>query len=170
MAMPMTEADWLACTDPDALLECLRCRVSERKLRLFVVACCRRIGHLVTEPRCKQAIEIAERFADDLVGAAELEEVHAAAQLSKPLFADANWAAAWAAAPQAVRAAAEAPFMAAQAVAKVAAESARSAAWAAVRVGAPESCLRRRLGQLRGDLGFRPGRRAPRASDPACAS
>lgn len=139
MAIPATEADWLACTDPDAMLDYLRLRVSERKLRLFVVACCRRVAHLVTEPRCKQAIEIGERFADDRVGSEELEEVHAAAQLSKPLFADANWAAVWAAAPRAMQAATEAPFLAAQAVAKVAAESARSSAWAAVRVGAPES-------------------------------
>lgn len=139
MATVLTEADWNASADPDALLEHLRGRISERKLRLFVVACCRRVGHLLTEPRCKQAVEVAERFADDLVGTAELEEVHAAAQLSKPLFADANWAAAWAAAPQATRAAAEAPFLAAQAVARIAADSARSAAWAAVRVGAPDS-------------------------------
>jgi hypothetical protein len=31
----MTEAEWLACADPEKMLEFLRGRASERKLRLF---------------------------------------------------------------------------------------------------------------------------------------
>jgi hypothetical protein len=60
----MTEEEWLACTNPTPLLECVRDRASERKLRLFAVACCRRIWHLM-EKGCREAVEAAERFADD---------------------------------------------------------------------------------------------------------
>ena len=34
----MTEADWLTCDDPREMLEFLRGRAGERKLRLFAVA------------------------------------------------------------------------------------------------------------------------------------
>ena len=37
----MTEAEWLACTDPERMLEFLKGKASGRKLRLFVVECVR---------------------------------------------------------------------------------------------------------------------------------
>src|SRR5579864_4184325 len=37
----MTEQEWLACTDPDPMLEFLRSNATDRKLRLFACACCR---------------------------------------------------------------------------------------------------------------------------------
>src|SRR5689334_394266 len=46
-------------------------RVSERPLRLFACACCRRIwGRLA--PACRRAVEAAERFADGRAGPEEL--------------------------------------------------------------------------------------------------
>jgi hypothetical protein len=37
----VTEAEWLAATDPTSMLEFVRGKVSDRKLRLFAIGCCR---------------------------------------------------------------------------------------------------------------------------------
>jgi hypothetical protein len=59
----MTEAEWLACMDPTLMLEFLRGKVSDRKLRLFACACCRRGSVLLTK-KCRKSLETAERYAD----------------------------------------------------------------------------------------------------------
>jgi hypothetical protein len=59
------------------MLEFLRGKAGERKLRLFAIAACRRIWHLFTEEPRRRVVEEAERYAD---GAASREELEAAAR------------------------------------------------------------------------------------------
>jgi hypothetical protein len=62
----MTEAEWNTCTDPQPMLEFLRGKVSDRKLRLFAVACCFHVKHLLPDPRSLDALSVAEGFADGI--------------------------------------------------------------------------------------------------------
>lgn len=67
----ITESEWLGCADPTPMLKYLRDKGSDRRLRLFAVACCRRIWHLIEEETCTSAVEVAERYADDQATDAE---------------------------------------------------------------------------------------------------
>lgn len=67
----VNEAEWLACTDPWEMLEFLERRASDRKLRLFAVACCRRAWPLSSDPRHREAVEADERAADGSLSEAE---------------------------------------------------------------------------------------------------
>jgi len=80
----MTEADWLACTNPDPMLDYLATHGSDRKLRLFACACARRHWDLLPDDSCRRAVEVSERYADDEATCAELEQTwQAAARLAE---------------------------------------------------------------------------------------
>jgi hypothetical protein len=68
----MTEAEWLNSTDPGSMLEFLRDKTSDRKLRLYLCAGCRCISHLFYHAASAEAVEVAERFADGLASEKDL--------------------------------------------------------------------------------------------------
>jgi hypothetical protein len=74
-----TEAEWLSSTIPRSMLSFLEARAKagdiNRKLRLFACACVRRIWHLLDDERSRNAVEVAERYAE---GMATPEELNAA--------------------------------------------------------------------------------------------
>jgi hypothetical protein len=74
----VTEAEWLTCDDPDALLEFLGSRARPRKLRLFAAACFRWDWAGWTSRRERAAVVTAERMADGLAPADECEKSRAA--------------------------------------------------------------------------------------------
>jgi hypothetical protein len=77
----MTEAEWLESTDLRAMLSFLQegGKVSERKLRLFAVACCRLIWALLPNEAARKVIELAERVVDGMATAEELNAAWASA-------------------------------------------------------------------------------------------
>jgi hypothetical protein len=76
----MTESEWLACVDPQTMLEFLRAKATDRKLRLFAVAVSRRFLLLTHDQRVSEALDIAEQFADGLIGDMERSNARRAAQ------------------------------------------------------------------------------------------
>jgi hypothetical protein len=82
----MTEEQWLNwSTYPGGVAEMFRGKVGARKVRLFAVACCRRIAHLLPDDqRCRRGIEVAERYADRLATREELFRGHADAEAACP--------------------------------------------------------------------------------------
>jgi hypothetical protein len=69
----MTEQEWLNGADPGFMLDHIEKSVSDRKFRLFAVACCRRVEHVLTDERSRRAIELTEQYADRLVPSKALE-------------------------------------------------------------------------------------------------
>jgi hypothetical protein len=100
----LTEQQWLDSTDPGQMLDLLATEAMaerlglfhagvdaalelvqvgrgeanwQRKFRLFICACARRIWHLVTRPANRRGIEVAERYADGEATEEELSRARA---------------------------------------------------------------------------------------------
>ena len=77
--------DWVTSNHPRVMLTFLRGHVSERKRRLFACACCHMVRHLIVDERSWHAVQLAERHADGLATAAELD---AAAEIANGIWLD----------------------------------------------------------------------------------
>jgi hypothetical protein len=111
----VTEADWLTCGAPEALLRYLfghteeqsrwfgwlrrsgpapetpaRPPVSRRKLRLLTVAYCRRVADLLVDPSSCAALEVAEQDADGLVDRQQVTKAEADAAAAAELAFDSS--------------------------------------------------------------------------------
>jgi hypothetical protein len=111
----MTEAEWLACPNPNVMVPIIRWTARDRKLRLFACACCRRIWHLLPK-HSRKAVEVAERFAEGLateeerssaVSAAHYKNRATSAAASTLLYAGYDVVETWAHAARAVGAGGE---------------------------------------------------------------
>jgi hypothetical protein len=66
----MTEVEWLTCEDPRPMLEFLHGRASDRKLRLFALACFRPYRFMLV-PETLEALEVAEGLAEGTISPSE---------------------------------------------------------------------------------------------------
>lgn len=96
----MTEAEWLASTDPRQMLAFLKGKVSDRKLRLFACACTRRVWEPVWKTGRHESdratVEAVEQLFDGTADSSKLATIRAAASLEVELLACENaFGAAW---------------------------------------------------------------------------
>ena len=68
----MTEHEWLACTDPKPMLEFVRGKASDRKLRLFTCACVRRVWAVLPPGLPHEVVRVSEDYADSQAAPREL--------------------------------------------------------------------------------------------------
>jgi hypothetical protein len=75
------EEEWLRSTDPRALLDFVGARGGGRKFILFGVACARRVWGLLPDSRWREAVDVAQRFAEDNATTQEFQAAVRAAYL-----------------------------------------------------------------------------------------
>jgi len=77
----MTEEEWLKCTNIKKMFEGFPEAMSERKSRLFALACCYHVWHLTNDKRLLHHLDIAELVADCKVVASRYpDDVYKAAE------------------------------------------------------------------------------------------
>jgi hypothetical protein len=78
----MDEAEFNACTDPQAMLSFLLASgtLSGRKARLFAAACCRRVWHLLVDRATRDALAVAELVVEGLADEPALARAEAQAE------------------------------------------------------------------------------------------
>lgn len=79
----MTREEWEACRDPEAMLESLRGKATDRKIRLFAAACARQVWTCMKHDCYHQTIVKAEMYAD---GAATREDMSKAREEAGIIF------------------------------------------------------------------------------------
>src|SRR5262245_61253267 len=67
-------------------------RASERKQRLFAVACCRRVWHLPAHEDTRRAVDAAERYADGEAARGELDRACDRVDVTCPNGGDVDFA------------------------------------------------------------------------------
>lgn len=95
MRHTMTPELWNECQSPEEMLPAAG--TSARKLRLWSAACGRRLWRLMTDPRSRRPIEVAEKFADGQVDEEALARAAQAAWDAHMALGDAAYFAAKAA-------------------------------------------------------------------------
>lgn len=93
----MTDKEWEECADPGPMLAFLGKKVSDRKIRLFAAACCRKVWPMLTDPRSQSAVVAAENLADNRLGEQERKFARTAALDATGYGAhpEAAWAVQW---------------------------------------------------------------------------
>jgi hypothetical protein len=79
----VTEAEWMASTNPDDMLKHLGKKASKRKWRLFNCACCRRAWQLIADGRIRAIVEATERACSRPW---RYKEVDAACDTARPVW------------------------------------------------------------------------------------
>jgi hypothetical protein len=79
----MTEAEWLACEDPQPMLRAVPAKLAERKLQLFACACCRRVWAHLTDQRSRTGVIVRERFEDGIATKEEMDLAADAASMAR---------------------------------------------------------------------------------------
>ena len=79
----MTEAEWLACEDPQRMLYSLRESLSARKLRLFAVACAGQVRRLLSDQRGQAALAFAEKHGAEVARRQGRQAIEVAAQRAR---------------------------------------------------------------------------------------
>lgn len=86
----MTEAEWLASSDPESMIFDVQFDHNstfvgrERKLRLLGCACCRLMWHDLVDSHSRAAVEVGERYADGLATWEEIRDARLAAEEDTP--------------------------------------------------------------------------------------